>query len=302
MGFSNLKPHKKSESKKSHRFNKHSNQAKHFLHITKHKYKEQFNHLQELFNDNKYLVEAQPKSKELTKYWRNAPKLFSRFNTHPIYMTHELWYSVTPEKLASFLAKFVQACLPNAKRILDVFCGGGGNTIQFAKLFPKVYGVDMSIEHLYCTYKNAITYEVQDRIWLKYGNWLDMARKDKFKKLNIDCVFASPPWGGPNFSKQKVYNLETSLIPAGLTELLEGFLKISPNVIMFLPRNSNLEQISRTTRAVLGADALCKVVYMKEDGYLKAICCFWGKAFTTYDTDDKQNKIDTVDLNYDIDG
>jgi len=204
-------------------------------------------------------------------------------------MTHELWFSVTPESIASFFANFVRACIPDAQVILDVFCGGGGNTIQFAKQFPKVFGVDFSLEHLYCTAQNAKVYEVDDRIWLKYGRWEKICAQEYFQDINVDCIFASPPWGGPNYLKKDVYDLETNLQPMGITKLLKSMLKISKNIILFLPRNSDLNQLSSVTRKLLGDKAKCKVLYVKENGHLKGVVAIWGDALVNYENGSTNN-------------
>lgn len=250
----------------------------HFLHIDRRKHRKDYRCLKKLFRDDAYIVKPNQslQEKQLLKYWKTRKNLFTKIDEAPIYMTRELWYSVTPEIIAKFLAKFIRACLPTGTRVMDVFCGGGGNTIQFAKLFPRVYGVDSSLEHLYCTYRNARSYDVSDRVWLKCATWQKIIEKGRFAKLGIDCVFGSPPWGGPQYSKSKTYDLEAALVPMGITEMLRTFLEISPNVVLFLPRNSNLSQLSRATRNVLGPEGQCRIIYVKSNGYLKGILCMWG--------------------------
>lgn len=274
----------------------------HFLHITKRKHKKQYKKLKKLFRHNEFLIDVKKplKERQMQKYWKFKHNLFSKINSSPIYMTHELWFSVTPEMIAIFLARFIKACLPNATKVMDVFCGGGGNTIQLAKVFPKVYGVDFSLEHLYCTYQNAKAYDVVDRMWLKHGSWPDMVAKGRITKLGLDCVFGSPPWGGPQYLSQDEYDLENSLQPTGITEMLRGMLTVSQNVIMFLPKNSNLKQLARATRKVQGVNAKCKVVYVKQNGFMKGILCMWGDALTNYeeaiddDIDIKNNVVDVL--------
>ncbi|QLQ81430.1 hypothetical protein HG537_0F01910 [Torulaspora globosa] len=293
----------------------------HFLHIDRHKHRKEYKRLKKLFRDNAYVVNPNEavRNKRLLKYWRTRKLLFSKINDCPIYMTDELWFSVTPELIAKFLAKFIRACLPGATKVMDVFCGGGGNTIQLAKIFPIVYGIDSSLEHLYCTYRNARAYDVADRIWLKHGSWQDIAAKGRFAKLGIDCIFGSPPWGGPDYLASKSYDLETALQPMGITEMLASFLSVSPNVILFLPRNSNLDQISRATRRLLGPAGQCRVVYVKTNGYTKGLLCMWGAALVS--TQEEQPDVGTDDerpheqrnesqdaqdknipINYDLDG
>ncbi|CAI4038917.1 hypothetical protein SMKI_06G2690 [Saccharomyces mikatae IFO 1815] len=259
----------------------------------KRKHHSKFKTLINLLENNAYKIESSKPlhNGKLYKYWKNRRHLFSKIDTSPIYMTDELWFSVTPERIACFLTNFVKACMPNAERILDVFCGGGGNTIQFAMQFPYVYGVDYSIDHIYCTAKNAQSYGVDDRIWLKRGSWKKLVSKNKLSKVKYDCVFGSPPWGGPEYLKNDVYDLEHNLMPMGITKLLKSFLKLSPNVIMFLPRNSDLSQLSRATRKILGPFAKCKVLYVKENGYMKGIFCMWGECFFNYEPVSEENNL-----------
>ncbi|SCV05819.1 LANO_0H15874g1_1 [Lachancea nothofagi CBS 11611] len=239
-----------------------TSELEHFIHMSKHKYKTQRKALKGLFREDSFRIEPNVKmaDRSIFKYWKNRMSLFSQMQCKDLYMTRELWYSVTPETVAKFAARFIKSCLPEAQVILDVYCGGGGNTIQLAQYFPKVYGVDNSLEHLYCTYRNAQAYNVEDRIWLKYGDWPTLSRKRRFEKLKIDCVFSSPPWGGPQYLKSQVYDLEAALLPQGLRETLEGFLRVSANVVLFLPRNSDLGQIAQVTRELLGDKAYCKVL------------------------------------------
>lgn len=292
----------------------------HFLHISHRKHRKEYRRLKHLFRDDAYVVKPNQalKDKQLFKYWKVRRALFSKIDEAPVYMTNELWYSVTPEVVAKFLAKFIRACLPNATRVMDVFCGAGGNTIQFAKLFPRVYGVDASLEHLYCTYRNARSYDVSDRIWLKHATWERVVEKGRFSKLGIDCVFGSPPWGGPQYLKSKQYDLETNLEPMGITEMLRSFSQVSSNIVLFLPRNSNLNQLSRATRTVLGPNGQCRVIYVKDNGFLKGILCMWGQPLISPEEDhmvdggqedkiesqprDEQQSSKAPTVNYDVDG
>lgn len=266
--------------------------ASHFTHTLKKRSPKRYGRLHSIIKDDslRIISHIKPTDPTLFKYWRFRSNLFSKMDSNQIYLTHELWFSVTPESIATFFANFVKACIPNAKIILDVFCGGGGNTIQFAKLFPKVIGIDFSLEHLYCTAQNAKVYELDDRIWLKYGDWNKVRNSKIFEKNKIDCIFASPPWGGPNYLKKDVYDLEVNLKPIGITKLLKQMFEISKNVILFLPRNSDLNQLSHVTRKLLGSEAKCRVLYVKDNGHLKGLVAIWGDQLVNYETAPEVNK------------
>ncbi|CCK72255.1 RNA methyltransferase KNAG_0J01740 [Huiozyma naganishii CBS 8797] len=222
------------------------------------------------------------KNPKLFKYWKNRVRIFSKIHENNIHLTEALWFSVTPESISKFVAQFAKSCLPDARCILDVCCGGGGNTIQFAQLFPRVIGVDNDLSHLYCCVMNCRAYNVEKSVWLKYGPWNSDISLGK--DVTVDCIFSSPPWGGPEYLHADKYDLEKSLQPGGITYLLRSFAKFTQNIILFLPRNSNLQQIASSTRSVFGPLAKCKVLYVKDNGYLKGIMCMWGAPFLNYNT------------------
>ncbi|CAH00425.1 RNA methyltransferase [Kluyveromyces lactis] len=239
--------------------------------------------LKKHFFDDSYRINPyqRPNDKKLFKFWKNRATIFKLINNGNIYLTDELWFSVTPENLAQFTANYVRHCLPNGNCIVDVFCGGGGNTIQFARLFEKVYGIDSNIDHLYCAYKNAECYNSAVKLKLIYGDWEESLKKTLVKNLGKtpDCIFASPPWGGVDYLRQDTYDLEEHLQPSPLSKILSVFFSVCQNVVLFLPRNSDLDQLSSITHDLLGPDEKCKVVYVKDNGYMKGILAFWGRPF-----------------------
>lgn len=233
--------------------------------------------------DERFLLRNEDVSAEVQKYFRRKLALFRYFN-EGIYMTHELLFSVTPEAVAVFIAKFVKSCNPNIKTVLDVFCGGGGNTIQFGKYFEKAIGVDISEDNLTCTARNCQVYQVDQHVELYKCDWSmasvdqDFYSNDLFTKNRIDFIFASPPWGGPSYGALETFDLD-HLLPLKLEELLKSFFRVTSNVGLFLPKNSNVEQISSVTKKLLGDDAVCRIIYTKQSGHVKAMTVFWGDCF-----------------------
>ncbi|CAL9730039.1 trimethylguanosine synthase [Monosporozyma unispora] len=274
--------------------------ASHFTTSLAKRSPKRYNRLKAIIDNDTFKINPKNplKEKRLWKYWKNRKTLFSQINNGKIYMTSELWFSVTPEIIAQFLTQFIKSCLPNAKCVMDVFCGGGGNSIQFAKEFSRVIGVDNNLDHLYCTAMNSHAYKVEDNLWLRYGSWSTKFIRENeswLHKEHIDCVFASPPWGGPEYLHADTYDLETMLIPMGITPLLRTFKQISSNIILFLPRNSSLTQVSQATREVFGIQEKCKVLYVKQNGYMKGILCIWGQPFINYQTEG-ENVVDLSDI------
>ncbi len=58
-------------------------------------------------------------------------------------MDTEGWYSVTPEEIARHIAARIYQRLGPESCIIDAMVGVGGNTIQFASMFPLVFGIEM---------------------------------------------------------------------------------------------------------------------------------------------------------------
>lgn len=171
--------------------------------------------------------------KTLIKYWYKRFSLFSKFDLG-IKLDRESWFSVTPEKVALHTAERCRCDV-----IIDAFCGAGGNSIQFALTCEKVFAIDIDPRKIEMAKHNAIVYGVADRIEFIVGDYLSLA-----DSLKADVVFLSPPWGGPTYLKEDVFNLEQSLLPVPASELLTKTKQITDNIAIYLPRNSNTQQVS----------------------------------------------------------
>ncbi|XP_018566583.1 uncharacterized protein LOC108907402 isoform X2 [Anoplophora glabripennis] len=164
----------------------------------------------------------------LRKYWHRRFSLFSKFD-RGIKLDEESWYSVTPEQVAKHAA---ERCRCNV--IVDAFCGAGGNAIQFALTCNQVIAIDIDPKKIELAQNNAKVYGVADKIQFIVGDFFQLA-----DSLKADKVFLSPPWGGPTYLNQPMYELEEMLQPVPLSQLLAAARKISLNLAVFLPKNSN---------------------------------------------------------------
>ena len=68
--------------------------------------------------------------------------------------------------------------------------------------------------------------------------------------LKADVVFFSPPWGGPSYLREPVYDLESMLQPFPISKLLEVGRAITSNIAVFLPKNSNAFLVSMDEQLV----------------------------------------------------
>lgn len=184
---------------------------------------------------NKYLdvIPSEIRSdKGLYKYWSKRFSLFSLFD-QGIKLDRESWFSVTPEKVAAYTA---ERCTCDI--VIDAFCGAGGNTIQFAKTCQKVIAIDIDPKKIEMAKHNAEIYGVADRIDFIVGDFFALA-----DSLEADVVFLSPPWGGPEYLRSDVYDIESTLQPQPASILMQTARKITPNIAIYLPRNTNTQQL-----------------------------------------------------------
>ncbi|KAG7221009.1 hypothetical protein INR49_001727 [Caranx melampygus] len=162
---------------------------------------------------------------ELAKYWAQRYRLFSRFD-EGIRLDREGWFSVTPERIAEHIALRVEHSFCGCQLVIDAFCGVGGNAIQFALTGKRVMAVDIDPVRLDLARHNATVYGVADLIDFVQGDFLQLA-----SRLRGDVVFLSPPWGGPDYLTAEIFHRAKL---------------ISDNIVYFLPRNADMDQIRGT--------------------------------------------------------
>ncbi|CAK7347535.1 unnamed protein product [Dovyalis caffra] len=172
-------------------------------------------------------------SSNIGKYWCQRYTLFSRFDDG-IRMDEEGWFSVTPEPIAKHHAL---RCVGDT--VIDGFTGVGGNAIQFAQRYKHVIAIDIDPTKIDYAFHNASIYGVNDQIDFIEGDFFALA-----SKLKGDTVFLSPPWGGPAYSKVKTYDIKTMLKPRDGYVLFNTAKQIGRKIIMFLPRNVDLNQLA----------------------------------------------------------
>uniref|UniRef100_A0A0E0L8S7 Trimethylguanosine synthase n=1 Tax=Oryza punctata TaxID=4537 RepID=A0A0E0L8S7_ORYPU len=167
---------------------------------------------------------------EAGKYWVQRHSLFSLYD-RGVRMDAEGWYSATPESIAAAQA----ARAPPGSLVLDAFAGVGGNSIQGC----YVVAVEIDPRKVELAAHNARIYGVEDMIEFVVGDFFHLA-----PSLKADLVFLSPPWGGPSYSQAQVYSLDMLKPRDGYT-IFQAAQEISPNVIIFLPRNVDISQVEQ---------------------------------------------------------
>jgi len=152
------------------------------------------------------------------------------------------------------IAYEVAGVSPSKTTIIDLFAGVGGNAIQFAlsERWDRVIAVERDGDTLACAQNNAKIYEITNEItWVHADSFeylkLALEQPNKLHEaLRIDpaatVLFASPPWGGPGYRTDDIFNLH-EMEPYNLKRLHEAYKSL--DYALYLPRTSDLRQIAR---------------------------------------------------------
>ncbi|KAH6915625.1 Tgs1 protein [Coprinopsis sp. MPI-PUGE-AT-0042] len=217
----------------------------------------------------------------IQKYFSQRYRMFSLYSEPPgCLLDDEGWFSVTPELIANQIA---ERC--RCDTILDAFCGVGGNAIAFAQTCSRVIALDTSPTRLRLARHNAEIYGVADRIEFILGDYLSFAksltdRPQPNQTRRVDVVFLSPPWGGPSYlgapggdkddEEHPCYTLQ-SILPIPGEELFNVTKKMTNNIAYYLPRNTDLDEIS-----ALAPEESIEVEEEWMGSKLKALTCYFG--------------------------
>ncbi|KAI1394133.1 RNA cap guanine-N2 methyltransferase-domain-containing protein [Hypoxylon trugodes] len=198
---------------------------------------------------------------DLQKYWQQRYTIFPCYN-EGIYMTQDAWFGVTPEPIANQIAQDLNSIIsPSKTTIIDLFAGVGANAIALANAttnhgledrWDKVIAVELDAATLACAQHNASLHGVTDDIIWVLGDsfkFLDalLNSPDKLEDdLRVDVastvLFASPPWGGPGYSTDEIFDLNT-MEPYNLAKLYGSYKTMDH--ALYLPRTSDLRQIAK---------------------------------------------------------
>ncbi|KAH9893156.1 S-adenosyl-L-methionine-dependent methyltransferase [Cubamyces lactineus] len=256
-----------------------------------------------------FYTEAHEVPEHLQKYFSQRERYFSMYSSGCL-LDEEGWYSVTPERVADQIAERCRCDV-----ILDAFCGVGGNAIAFARTCERVIALDISPVRLALARHNAAIYGVQDRIEFILADFLSFARAlqtlpcsenrdGQRRRRKIDVVFLSPPWGGPSYISGSPTKAKTLPEPAGASgdvhaefslesirpihgrDLFKVARGITKNIAYFLPRNTNLEEVSQLVvedssdgAAQKRPNADVERIEVEEEwmgSKLKALTCYFG--------------------------
>ena len=173
--------------------------------------------------------------------------------------------------------------------MIDAFGGAGGNTIAFALSgrWKQIFYMEKNPLTLKCARHNAEVYGVKNKIMFLPGDCFELLTKRFSARAEEIVIFASPPWGGVNYKDTEIFDLST-MEPYGLKKLHDGFTKYSPDVALYLPRSSNLNQVAKYAKddeqlqvmhyCVQGASKVCwsQLLTMPCANPEQALCVYYG--------------------------
>ncbi|KAK8114934.1 RNA cap guanine-N2 methyltransferase, partial [Apiospora kogelbergensis] len=195
---------------------------------------------------------------DLQKYWQQRYTIFPYYD-EGIRLTNDAWFGVTPETVATRIAQDMgQIISPDKTTLVDLFAGVGANTIAFAQsgIWGRIIAIERDAATLACAQHNADLYGVGDCIEWVHGDSFDVlkyltspsAEDDDdaaaVKKVDVSrtALFGSPPWGGPGYVTDAIFDL-SGMEPYNLATMHAAYRRMDH--ALFLPRTSDLRQIAR---------------------------------------------------------
>lgn len=166
-------------------------------------------------------------------------------------------WSLTPEAIALEWGRFAVGC--GVKRVADLGCGVGGNSLGFARAGLSVVAVERDAERLACARHNARLYGVEDRITFLLGDAVALATT-----CAADLLFCDPPWG-EHWHRTAVSPEALSPLPA-LLELRAGralWAKVPPSADL------------STWSERLGESLTIEPVFGRAAGDQQRVKCLW---------------------------
>jgi 16S rRNA G966 N2-methylase RsmD len=168
-------------------------------------------------------------------------KLFPNIDFENIQYDNEGLYSITNYIEADYISKIIIDNFNNNNKnlkILDGTGGLGGNTISFSKFFKNVTSIEINKDR-YEMLKNNINLYKLDNIKLINDDSINFLT---LNKNDFDIIFFDPPWGGPDYKKNK--NLRLKIGKYNLSDIPKKISLTNKLLIFKLPFNYDFDEFS----------------------------------------------------------
>jgi trimethylguanosine synthase len=159
---------------------------------------------------------------------------------------------------------------PSRTVIIDIFGGVGGNSIAFAlsNRWTQVIAIEKDPSVIACGQHNAAIYGACEYIkWVNDDCFSYLASNTTSIDPSRTVIFASPPWGGPGYTSDAVFNLNT-MYPYSV-KMIHDVCK-NMDSALYLPRTSDLRQLAK----LLPPGKKAEVVQYCMEGASKAMVAY----------------------------
>jgi len=150
-------------------------------------------------------------------YFLNEDIYIAKQNDKKLLITNIGKYSITKplqgKWIKSVLIDFFKAKKLNTKflSIIDANAGIGGDTIYFSKYFQHIHSIEKNNMHFEVLKNNIQAIQLKN-VFLYEGNFMNIIHEKKNNLLQSkNILYMDPPWGGPDYKKQKFIDLDIEL-------------------------------------------------------------------------------------------
>lgn len=120
-----------------------------------------------------------------------------------------------------------------------------------------VIAIDIDPTKIQLARHNAEIYGVADKIQFIIGDIFSV-----YPMLKADVVFMSPPWGGPEYSIDKVYTIESMCNDhfGGGYGIFNIVKNIAPNIAFHMPKTTNILEVGFIIIKISGVRYNLKII------------------------------------------
>ena len=148
-------------------------------------------------------------------------------------------YSMDKPDKAQILSDLIKKNMGKSNLIItDANSNMGGNVINFATNFKFVNSVEILPFHCEILKNNIGVYNLSKKVKIHCTDYLDI-----MKDLKQDVIFFDPPWGGPNYKKEK--NLNLYLDNINIVDIINELYDNAELIVLRIPRNFNIVDLLR---------------------------------------------------------
>ena len=209
-------------------------------------------------------------------YFLNEDIHFAKLHDKKLLITNIGKYSITKplqgKWIKSILIDFFKVKKLNTKflSIIDANAGIGGDTIYFSKYFKNVYSIEKNNIHFDVLTNNIKALHLKN-VDLYEGNFMNIINnKDNNLLNNKNILYMDPPWGGPEYKKQKYIDLDIELNEPNEKKLNIVINELFPHFnVIFLKAPINII-IDKST-------FLYKNIFFKDDPEKKILLIIFSK-------------------------